>query len=356
MNPRLQKLISSFGGQRIGAFLVTKDVNIKYLTGFPAAESWLLILPKKIFYITDSRYLLEAKRGLKGVAVKRYTKSLYDTASFLAKAMHIKRIGFDSRHLSLAAFKKLKKACRGTIELVSRDGLVENFREIKNKQEINQIRRALKLNWEAYAFLKRVIRPGLSEKEVFRKLEAFIKEKGATFSFDPIIASGPNSCFPHAKVTDRKIKNNESVLIDMGMDIGGYKSDLTRVFFLGKIPRPIKEVCSIVKAAQECAIQKIKPRAFAHNIDRAARNYIIKKGLGNFFGHALGHGVVLEIHEGPAISQKSPAVLKEGMVFTVEPAVYIPDKFGVRIEDMVLVTKDGCEVLSRNRDTDQICA
>jgi Xaa-Pro aminopeptidase len=156
-------------------------------------------------------------------------------------------------------------------------------------------------------------------------------------------------------VTDRKIGNNEIVLVDMGMDIGGYKSDLTRVFFLGKIARQIQEVCAHVQAAQRNAIQKIKAGALAKQVDYQARNYLVKKGLGKFFGHSLGHGVGLEIHEGPTISQSSPAVLKEGMVCTVEPAVYIPHKFGIRIEDMVLVTKNGCEVLSRHPGIDQRC-
>ena len=355
MNDRLRELISSFSKHHIDAFLVTKDINISYLAGFPASESWLLVLPKKTFYVTDFRYILEAQKGLKGITVKRYTKSFSETIFSIASTHHVKRIGFDDRHVPLSTFKRLKKSLRKKIKLVAINGLIENLREIKTKHEIAQIKKALKLNLEAYAFLKGVIKPGRSEKEVLRKLEQFVRNKNAAFSFPPIIASGPNSCFPHAKVTDRKIKNNEAVLVDMGMDTGGYKSDLTRIFFLGKIPRQIREVCAIVYTAQKKAISKIKANVRACEIDYEARNYIAKNGLGKFFGHSLGHGVGLEIHEGPTVSQRSPAILKEGMVFTVEPAVYIPNKFGIRIEDMVLVTHDGCEILSSHRDIDQTC-
>lgn len=355
MRSKLQNFVSAFQKHYLDAYLVTKDVNIRYLTDFPASESWLFVSPKKSFYVTDFRYILEARAGLKGVAVRRYQASLTDEVASLAASFRLKRIGFDDCHLSLAVFKKLKKSFHNKMKPVAVNHLVEHLREIKSKYEIHQIRKALKLNLEAYDFLKEVIRPGVSEKDVLRQLEKFVKEQNADFSFDPIIAAGPNSCFPHAKVTDRKIKNNESVLVDMGMDIGGYKSDLTRVFFLGKIPQLIREVCDTVKTAQQKAISKIKANVPARDVDFQARNYLTKKGLGKFFGHSLGHGVGLEIHESPSLSQLSPTVLKEGMVVTVEPAVYLPYQFGIRIEDMVLVTKNGCEVLSRNKKFDQVC-
>jgi len=220
------------------------------------------------------------------------------------------------------------------------------LREVKDRTEVRRIQEALKLNLQAFQYLKGVIHPGITEREVLLKLEKYVKERKAGFSFDPIIASGPNSCFPHARVTDRKIRNNEPVLVDMGIDLQGYKSDLTRMFFLGKIPQLVNDVNVAVKSAQIQAIQKIRAGVLASDVDYEARNYLEKHRLGKFFGHSLGHGVGLEIHEGPRISQKSMSVLKEGMVFTVEPAVYLPHQFGIRIEDMVLVTKKGCEVLS----------
>ncbi len=355
MKPNLRNLISVLNEHRLDGYLVTKDVNIRYLTDFPASESWLLVSAKKTFYITDFRYILEASTGLPGITVKRYQKSMGDELASLASMLKLKRIGFDDRHLSLSTYLKLQKSCRGKATLVRSNSLVEHLREVKSKFEIGQIRKALKLNLEAYGFLKKVIRPGISEKAVFQKLEKFIRANNTSFSFDPIIASGPNSCFPHAKVTGRIIKNNEPVLVDMGMDVGGYKSDLTRVFFLGKIPQLVREVCDAVKSAQEKAIGKIRAGVPANEVDFQARNYLAKRKLAQFFGHSLGHGVGLEIHEAPSLSQVSPSILKEGMVVTVEPAVYLPYKFGIRVEDMVLVTKEGCEVLSRHKEFDQIC-
>jgi len=168
------------------------------------------------------------------------------------------------------------------------------------------------------------------------------------FSFEPIIASGPHSSYPHARLTGRKIRPNDLVLVDMGIDVQGYKSDLTRIFFLGRIPHLKGQVYESVRAAQQKAMDVIKAGVLGRDVDRAARNYLAKRKLARYFTHALGHGVGLEIHENPRLSQKSSSTLKEGMIITIEPAVYIPNKFGIRIEDMVLVTKKGCEVLSDN--------
>jgi len=346
VNSKFKQLTAVFKEQGIDAFLVTKDVNIRYLTGFPASESWLLVCPRNVFYITDFRYILEAKKGLKDVAVVRYEKSIFETTLQLSRSQKVKALGFDERHLSLSTFRKLKQSFGNKVKLKGADHLVEDLREIKTKDEIVKIRKALALHHQAHKFLKTVVKPGLTEREVFRRLERFVKDRQAGFSFDPIIASGPNSCLPHGKVTDRKIRNNEPVLVDMGIDLDGYKSDLTRMFFLGRMARQIHEVNEIVKVAQQKAIEKIRCGLKACEIDQEARNHISRNKLGEFFGHSLGHGVGLEIHEAPSISSKSSSLIKENMIFTVEPAVYIPNKFGIRIEDMVLVTKSDCEVLS----------
>jgi len=176
------------------------------------------------------------------------------------------------------------------------------------------------------------------------------KLRGAGFSFAPIVASGPNSYYPHASVTDRKIRKNELVLIDMGIDLGGYKSDLTRMFFLGKIPKLVGQVNELVRVAQKKAIEKIKAGVSIAEIDDQARNYLAKQRLAKYFGHAIGHGIGLEIHENPRMSHENKSLLKEGMVITIEPAVYIPNKFGIRKEEMVLVKKEGCEVISDDID------
>ena len=346
MNARINKLITNFKSHKLDAFLVTKDINITYLTKFHACESWLFITPKKSYYITDFRYILEARAGLKDIVIKRYTNSFFETLFELVSSLKLKDIGFDDRHLSLYEFKRLKNFCPKGVSLKSVNNLVEQLRQIKDDNELNLMRQAIKLNLKAYDFLKTVIKPGISEGEVLLKLENYVKSHKAGFSFSPIIASGPNSCFPHARVSDRIIKNHEIVLVDMGIDLKGYKSDLTRIFFLGKISPRVREMYEIVHAAQHKAIDQIKPGILARDVDYQARNYLEKHGIAKYFGHSLGHGVGLEIHEDPRLSSKSLTPLAERMVCTVEPAVYFPNEFGIRIEDMILVTQKGCEVLS----------
>lgn len=243
-------------------------------------------------------------------------------------------------------YGKLKEFCPRRTKIVPATGIVERLREIKDENEINQIRACLKLHMKALALMKKVVKVGVSERKIALELERFVKSNGATFSFSPIIASGPNSCHPHAKVTDRVLKNNEPVLLDFGIDINGYKSDLTRNFFLGRIAPRVAQVFEATTLAQKEAIKLIKPGVAVAEVDAQARKVLRKYGLAKYFGHSLGHGVGLDIHESPRLSGKSPSVLEEGMVVTVEPGVYIPHQFGIRVEDMILVTKEGCEVLS----------
>lgn len=350
MNNRLKKLSSEFSRHRnIDALLITQDVNINYLTGFPAQESWLLVIQNKAFYITDFRYIEEAKQGLKGIAVvKQHTQCLAATLFELVKIHKIKRLGFDERYTTMVCFKKLKSYCPRRTKLIPTQGIVESLREIKEEQEVLTIRECLKVHFKALQLLKKVVKPGLSERQVLNILEGFIKKQGVGFSFNPIIASGPNSAYPHAKVSDRVLKNNEPLLVDIGIDIKGYKSDLTRNFFLGRMTPSYKKVFEATALAQREAIKMIKPGIPVADVDAQARKVLRKFGLAKYFGHSLGHGVGLEIHENPRLSVKSQAILEPGMIVTVEPGVYLPGKFGVRVEDMVLVTTEGCEVLSGN--------
>ncbi len=350
MNTGLRKFVGLLDQNHLPAYIVTHDPNIRYLTGFPASESWLLVTREESFYITDFRYIEEAKKGLSGVKVKRYGRSIGEAVFELLKERRIKTLGFDDRYVSLALFKRLKKQCPSSINLVARNDLVENLRETKTSSEISLIKKALKVHAGALKYIKSVIRPGISEKEILFKLENYVRQKNVGFSFSPIIAAGPNSALPHAKVTDRRIKSNDIVLVDTGIDVNGYKSDLTRMFFLGKIPHLFLEMQATVRVAQQKAIAKIRAGVAASSIDYEARNYLAKNNLAKYFGHSLGHGVGLEIHEAPRMSETSKAILKENMVVTVEPAVYFPNKFGIRIEDMVLVKNNGCEVLSDHID------
>lgn len=347
MNVRCRQLTQLLHTKNVDAFLVTKDINITYLTKFHASESWLIVTSRDVFYLTDSRYILEAQKGLKRAAVvKEYKKSMSDGLLELAALHNFKKLGFDPNHLTLAQYLTLKKKCGKRVQLVAIPFLVESLREIKDKEEIGAIRKALDIHQEALKFMKRQMKPGKSERELLEILERFVKSRNAAFSFSPIIASGPNSCFPHARITDRKIKNDDVVLLDTGILYKGYMSDLTRMFFFGRIPPFLRETYEIVRVAQRRAIAEIRANVPVAQADRAARGYLGQFKLDKFFGHALGHGVGLEIHESPRLSQTNEAVFREGMVVTVEPAVYLPGKFGIRYEDMVLVKKGKSEVIS----------
>ena len=350
MNSRIKKLVSGFRKVQVDALLITHNPNIHYLTKFPASESYLLVTKKQAYYVTDFRYILEAKKGLKGIPVVQYTQSPFQTVLELATKDRVKNLGFDDQYITLAQFRNLKKLCPKKIHLKTIHNLVEDLREVKDKSEMACIEKALEIHHKALKYLKTIIKPGVTERQVFLKLENFVKSRGVGFSFDPIVASGPNSCLPHASITDRKIKNNEPVLVDMGIDVDSYKSDLTRMFFLGKISALVQDVNNSVREAQHVAIKEIRAGVRIDYIDSLARNLLAQKQLAKYFGHALGHGVGLEIHENPRLSQKNSSLLREGMVITIEPAVYLPDKFGIRIEDMILVTKKGYKILSDNID------
>lgn len=351
MSPRLKKFVHLLIQQNLDAFLVLSSADIFYLTGFPASGAWLLVTPKRAYYLTDSRYSDEARQGLGNRAVVRLCRHGLDSELTTLIHQHgIKRLGFDENHCPVARLKRLKNACPKTVKLVAFNGAAAGLRVIKDAAEIAQIRECLDLNLAAYRYLQRILKPGMTERQILWKLEDFvIRRNNAGFAFDPIIASGPNSALPHARVTDRCLKNTDIILIDLGIRINGYNSDLTRIFLSDKIARPFKEIYQAVAEAQEAAIARIQAGVPAAEVDLAARKSLKRNKLDKFFTHATGHGVGVEIHEAPRLSAKSPEVLTTGMVVTVEPGVYLRGKFGIRIEDMVLVTDKGCEILSRGQ-------
>lgn len=348
MNKRLRQFLITFEDRQIDAFLVTDDRDIRYLTGYPSCESWLFVSQKKAVYLTDFRYMDEAKKGLKGIPVFILQTSLIEAASACAKKMNVQRLGFNPHRVSYAQYKKLNKLCRPWVKLIPCESSVDTLRQIKDEKELALVRKAVGYNLELFQYIRSRIRPGRSERSVLNSMQDFIKHRKIGFSFDPIVASGPHSSYPHARVTDRRLRRDEIVLIDVGIDVGGYKSDLTRMFFLGKISRHIRELNEIIRDAQKASIEKIKPGRPACEIDQEARNFFKRKRLDKYFGHSLGHGVGLDIHEKPVISSKNSSPLKKGMIFTIEPALYFPGRFGIRIEDMVVVTSKGCRLLSKS--------
>ncbi|MGA2774794.1 MAG: Xaa-Pro peptidase family protein [Candidatus Omnitrophota bacterium] len=348
MNERLHKLSKELDALKLDAILVSTPANITYLTKYPSRDSYFLASRKGNIYFTDLRYTEEAQRALKDIAIVRKANgSVFELIASSSRELKLVRLAFEERYLPYAEYNRIKKEISGETKIIPSHGIIEALRQVKEPSEIAKMKKAVQITGEALRHIKKFIKPGTTELEVVAELERFIRYFGATNSaFDIIVASGPNSSLPHHIPGYRKIRNNELVLIDLGIDYHGYKSDLTRVFFLGKIKVLLRQIHSIVAEAQRRAIAAVKPGVKAAKVDAAGRQYIGKKGFAHFFGHSLGHGIGLEVHEQPGISAKENCILRPGMIFTVEPGIYLPGKFGVRIEDMVLVTQKGVKVLS----------
>jgi Xaa-Pro aminopeptidase len=346
LSRRLRKLLAAMHRLDLDALLINHDIDIHYLTEYPAHDAWLLVTPSEVFYITDGRYIEEVKKGLRGITAIQYNRSIFEEVVTCCRKARVRRMGIDERRLTVDQHKRLKGLCHKSVSIVEANTCVDQLRVIKEPGELLLMREALRLDLKAYRYIKPWIKPGVSELDILHRLEGFIRKEGVAFAFDPIIASGPNSAYPHARVTGRKLCRKEPVLIDLGMDYKGYKSDLTRMFFLDTMPASYKNDLSIVHDAQHEAFKVIKPGVLAKEVDAVVRNYLKKHGLAERFTHSLGHGVGMEVHEAPRLSVSSDAVLQENMVCTVEPGVYFPGKYGIRLEEMVLVTKKGCEILS----------
>jgi Xaa-Pro aminopeptidase len=348
---RLKDICKSIRDSNLDSLLISNQANIAYLTGGVSNEAYLLLTPQENFYITDFRYIEEAKQNIKNFTIQKINGSLFNLISRLCQKTKTKYFGFEAKFLSFGEYEKLKEKLGAKIKFIPTYDLVEFYRQIKSEKEIEYLKTATKITTAALRLAKRIIRPGMKEYDLAVRLKRFILDAGAnSFSFDIIVASGPNSAFPHHVTTKRITKNNEPILIDMGVDFQGYKSDLTRVFFLGKMTPIFRRIYHIVQRAQAETIRQIKPGVSISKIDNLARQYINRRGYGCYFGHNLGHGIGLQIHEEPHISSKNKNPLMPGMVFTIEPAIYLNGRFGIRLEDMVLVTQKGAEVLSDNLD------
>ena len=351
MTPRLKRLFQAFDKKEIDALLVSSWPNVTYLSGFKGTESWILVSPKGLYFITDSRYSEQAKKEAKGFEViLRDKQSVSQIVADLAKKDGLGRIGFEASIVTHAFYLGLERQI-GAGKLRATRDLVEDLRLLKDDFEVRQIKKSADIAVQGFHYVRQAVRPGMREREAQGRLEYFTKSLGAEKpAFDIIIASGARSSMPHCQTNQTPIRNNNIVLVDMGVVYEGYHSDLTRPIFLGKMSALHKKIRQIVWDAQRAGIKKAGPGVPARDVDAACRDFIEKKGYGRHFGHGTGHGVGLEIHEAPTVSSKSDTVLKPGMVITVEPGIYLPGKFGVRIEDMVLITEKGSEVLTRDLD------
>jgi len=341
---RVDRVKESFKRKGVDGFLVTDIYNIRYLTGFSGSSASLLITKKENIFITDFRYKEQAEKEAQGweffIQKERVTKIVKN----LSRKIGIRRLGFESS-VSYNFFANLS----GDLNLKTMKDLVERLRERKDAHEIASIKEAIRRAESAFLEVKPYIKEGLRETSLALRLEERLKKKGCRhLPFEVIVASGPNSAMPHAKPTEKKFASGDLIIIDWCGDADGYFSDMTRTLFIDKgndISKK-KEIYQIVLEANRKAIRHVAPGRTAQEIDGSARNFIKKSRYGDFFEHGTGHGVGLQVHELPRITRNGREIIKEDMVFTVEPGIYLPGIGGVRIEDMVQVKPDGCEVLT----------
>lgn len=346
---RRNKLRRTLRKNELDGLLVSHVANVTYLTGFTGDSSYLLVTRSNDLILSDSRYTTQLDEECPGLdrTIRGPAMNIVEATVKVLKKSKLATLGVEGASMTVAAWEMLERELRST-SLKMTTASVEELRQIKDKEEIAAIRRAVRQAEKVFTIVRATLRGDQTEKQVADDLEYRLRQIGAKeTSFPPIVAVGARAALPHAQPSQVRIDAAGMVLIDWGADEGLYKSDLTRVLVTGRIPPKLKTVYGVVLTAQRQAIEAIHPGAMCEDVDWAARRVIQKAGFGRRFGHALGHGVGLEIHEAPRIGPKQKQRLEPGMVVTVEPGIYLPGRFGVRIEDDVLVTKDGCEVLSK---------
>jgi Xaa-Pro aminopeptidase len=342
---RLRKAISRLP---VDGFLVTSFTNVTYLTGFTGDSSYLWLTPDNAVVISDGRYTQQLQEECPGldVEIRRVGVDIAEFTSGIISASRVRRLAIEGDAMSVAFCGELTQRLP-QVELLQTSNLVERLREIKDREEIGAIRGAIEIAERAFAVIRAGLRPELTEKQIAYDLEHQIRMFGGSgCSFTPIVGVGPRGALPHATLSDCCIGESPFVLIDWGARARLYMSDLTRVLVTGRIPPKLQGVYEVVLKAQRAAIDAIRPGAVMKDIDAAARGVIEEAGYGKRFNHGLGHGIGLEIHESPRLASNQDRQLRAGMVITVEPGIYLPNWGGVRIEDDILVTRSGHEVLS----------
>jgi Xaa-Pro aminopeptidase len=336
-----------FAELKIDALLVSALPNIRYLSGFTGSNALLLVTPGGNTLFTDPRYTLQAAGETFDCAVKTARGPLMAAAAQLIARRRLKRIGFERGRLLFDLWQRLKDALPLGASLKALGPLIEELRMVKTPEEIARIRAAVMANSLAFEAVLPGIRPGVTESEIAAELEYQMRRHGAEKpSFDTIVASGPRSAMVHAQPGAEPVGTNQLLLIDMGATRNGYVSDMTRTLFLGRPGRKISKMYDAVLMAQLAGIAAVREGVTADAVDRATRRVLRAEGFDKAFVHSTGHGLGLEIHEPPRLGKKDKTRLRAGMAITIEPGVYVEGLGGIRIEDTVVVTASGCEVLT----------
>jgi len=352
LESRYRRWLKALEAHRLDGFLITHPPNLRYLFNFTGSAGLACFLGAETHLIVDSRYMAQAASETVNCQNMLAEKFLEDTLkTTLLNSSHVKcgnpRIGLEAHHVSYDLVLRLQSWTL-PVEWVPTHDLIEELRMIKDEEEIKLLEKAFQMAQKAYPQLVKQVCSGMTEREVAGILEFELRKAGGQgLAFETIVASGLRSSLPHASSTAREIESDEFVLIDFGLKYQGYCSDLTRIHLLPDAQRPA--IYQVVQEAQEAALALIEPGVLSSQIDAAARGVISQHGFGNYFGHSTGHGLGLEVHELPRVSTLRPGEIQQGMAFTIEPGIYLPGQYGVRIEDAVVVTQNGYQLLS-NRD------
>jgi Xaa-Pro aminopeptidase len=326
--------------------LVSSPANVRYLSGFAGSNGLILLTARETHFFTDPRYSIEASQSI-AAKVHVVKGPLTGGVTAVIKRKRLKKIGFESAAMSYEDFAHLREQLPLGAGLVPAGKIIEQRRMMKSPDEIATIRESVRINSEAYERALKRVRPGVRELDIAAEIEFQMKMLGAENpSFDTIVAAGPRSALPHAHPSDYRLEANELLLIDMGASLHGYSSDMTRVSHLGRVPRRVQEMYRAVLEAQLAGIAAVRDGASAGHVDSVTRKVLRKHKLDKEFVHSTGHGLGLEIHEMPRLGRKDPTTLRAGMTVTIEPGVYVEGVGGIRIEDTVLVTAAGCEILT----------
>ena len=352
MRERREQLVSKFPDKELDAMLVSAPENRQYLSGFTGSAGYLLVSQDQAVLVTDSRYTEQAVNQAAGWQV-RQVRSGWDWLLDWLDETGVRRLGFESADMTVASYESILEALKqrdslGQVSLIAASGLAEDQRTVKDSLERAMLQKAIDASDGAMEAVCPQIQKGMTEREVAWRMEVAMRDLGADgISFDTIVAAGPNGAMAHHRPSDRPIALGEPIVIDMGARIGGYCSDITRTVVVGEPDDTFRKVYDTVLGAQLTAINTVKTGMTGEECDALARTVIAEAGYGDNFGHSLGHGVGLAVHEFPRVSPRSPDVLQKNTVFTVEPGIYITGWGGVRIEDIVALEDDGAVALSK---------
>ncbi len=331
--------------ERLDVLLVADPNGIRYLCGFTGSSGLLLMTERSNLFLTDSRYVLQAAQETWGAEVREAT-DLDRAAAEACAGRGVRWVGHQASSLSAARAARLRRRLEGA-ELVDVGSALDALRMTKDPDELARLRAAARLAEDALAAVLDEVRPGNTEKRIAREFQIECLRRGAEgLAFDVIVAAGERGALPHARPTDRPFQPGDLVVVDFGVRLGGYCSDETVTVPVGEVSDRARQVYEVVRAAQASALAALRPGVRLADVDRAAREVIREAGFGDRFGHGTGHGVGLAVHEAPTVSSRSDEVALEGMVVTVEPGIYLPDELGVRLEDTVFITADGCDSIT----------